>query len=918
MRFAIIPLLLFYLICNRPLPAQAQKDVYNFRHLGASSGLSDGVVRAIGQDKYGYIWVGTLSGLNRFDGYSVRSFYNDPKDSFSLPPSPVRSLLCDQQGQLWVGCSRRLVRYDYATSRFLPVAGSKDFGVYKMLQHRSGIIYLSTSQGLQAFDPVTQKRSLLANPKDSTLKALAQLRDIFLDNDLLYAATNEGIVVYNVVSKKAYKRVLSFPGVEVINSLVKDRYNNIWFMFNNNAILGRTDTAFRFFTTYPDFEMSEHGFAEGRVFLLYVDHKKELWLSTHFNGLARFDYKREQFIQYHNDPLRQTSLIANQLTQLFEDRKGYIWIGTEGNGVDYFHPDKNFIRMFPLPEKIVQEFPSLWGRNCVIDKDQNYWLSFANGLMKMSPDRTRFTLFRNMQGSPPQLHYNSVRSLYLDADDDLWIGTADGMNRYHLKTGQMDFFDEKDSLPKGFFWQITQDSRKNMWFAEAFNIYYKMANDPQIHSIGHHPFLSRLNNLGCRIIFEDHKKRLWFGMNGFGLVMFDPSNNQVKEWKRTEESDTTLTNNLISSIAEDQNGVLWLATFTGLTSFNPATNIFHRYTQENGLPSLKLSGLLVDRRNRLWIGSTKGLLVLDSSRKNFKTFDQQDGLPTMEFSDMDAYKLADGSFIYPTMKGFIQFNPEDYNEDVRQVEVYLSSARVSGKKLLPGNAEELTNLELSYDQNSFSVQLTAFNYSNPEQTWYAYQLEGFDKDWIYTKDRQVNYTNVPGGEYTFRYKATSDPNNWNVPQKVLAISIGTIFYKTAWFWVLFVASLGLLLFVLYKNRMLQQRRIFTLQTKAQALEKEKAMVMYESLKQQLNPHFLFNSLTSLGSLIKVDQKLASQFLDGMSKTYRYILKSRDAELVRLEEEVEFVQHYIRLQQTRFETGFEVKFNIREEDLDKKI
>ena len=207
---------------------------------------------------------------------------------------------------------------------------------------------------------------------------------------------------------------------------------------------------------------------------------------------------------------------------------------------------------------------------------------------------------------------------------------------------------------------------------------------------------------------------------------------------------------------------------------------------------------------------------------------------------------------------------------------------------------------------------------NPYQCMYAYQLEPFDKNWIYTNKREINYTNVPAGNYTFRYKVITDNTNWNVPENTIQISIREIFYKTWWFksLVFLIIGLGLIAFIRY--RIGNRERILVLQNKAQMLEKEKTQVMYENLKQHLNPHFLFNSLTSLSSLIRIDQQGAGNFLDRMSKVYRYILKNRDNETVPLSEELKFVDLYIQLQKTRFENGLQVNVNIDEKYHHRKI
>ncbi|HEX2630027.1 MAG TPA: histidine kinase, partial [Chitinophagaceae bacterium] len=214
--------------------------------------------------------------------------------------------------------------------------------------------------------------------------------------------------------------------------------------------------------------------------------------------------------------------------------------------------------------------------------------------------------------------------------------------------------------------------------------------------------------------------------------------------------------------------------------------------------------------------------------------------------------------------------------------------------------------------------LIGLQYEDPNNIWYGYMLEGFDKEWIYTKERIVNYTNVPGGDYTFRFKATNDPNNWNVEEKTLAIHIATVFYKTWWFRALAIGLLVAIVFSVYRYRNHQKEKMLRLQSKAQLLEKEKALVMFGNLKQQLNPHFLFNSLTSLSGLIETNQRQAGDFLNRMSRIYRYILKNSDQELVTLQEEIEFVKVYIDLQRTRFKEGLHVNIRTSAEDAGKKI
>ena len=335
--------------------------------------------------------------------------------------------------------------------------------------------------------------------------------------------------------------------------------------------------------------------------------------------------------------------------------------------------------------------------------------------------------------------------------------------------------------------------------------------------------------------------------------------------------------------------------------------------------SEKAAALMVDSSNRLWFAGSKGLCMLDASRKFFKYFDVSDGLPTADFNNQSAFKLDNGSFIYPSLKGFVQFNPYQYADKSNTAAVYISSFKVFGNELTtPISFEEKQQVVLQPGENFFSVEITGLSYANPNSIWYAHKLEPFDKEWVYSKERNVSYTNVPGGKYNFYYKASNDINKWNANEKKLEIILGTVFYKTGWFRFTIILLAASVLYLLYRFRLNQQEKVYSLQTKAYSLEKEKAQVMYESLKQQLNPHFLFNSLTSLGGLISSNPAHAKQFLERMSKIYRYILKSRDHETVPLIEELKLAETYIQLQQTRFKNGLQLQRIVAEEFLYRKI
>jgi hypothetical protein len=258
-------------------------------------------------------------------------------------------------------------------------------------------------------------------------------------------------------------------------------------------------------------------------------------------------------------------------------------------------------------------------------------------------------------------------------------------------------------------------------------------------------------------------------------------------------------------------------------------------------------------------------------------------------------------------------------EEEKQLPCFVAAVRVFDKLYQPYQSAGLAApILFGARDNFFTIELEALNFSSPGRTWYAYRLEGFDKDWHITQDPKAVYTNVPGGNYKFQYKAANKKDLLPFAAQTIPIHVDTVFYKTWWFVCLIVTLVSTLLYTLYNNRMKSQRQMLLLQGKAQLLEKEKTQVLYESLKQQLNPHFLFNSLTSLSGLIETDQKLASKFLQQLSRVYRYLLNSRDSEVVSLKEEIDFARVYIDLQKTRFGEGLQVTIDVDAVYFDRRI
>ena len=904
-------------------PIQSQTTSFNFRRLTNAEGLSDGVVHAFVQDKYGFMWIGTKYGLNRFDGINIKTFFSKHGDSSSLGNDYILSLYCDSKANLWVGTFHGLSRYSYSTNSFINYTAPRTVIITGVLEDKKGRIWLAADDGLWIVDEQKLSIKKFVLPNDTVFQKTIYsyvYQMIASPGGDWYLATNKGIKIFNPLTY-AYSEIRHKPkdtfsiSSDVVFSVSLDSTGYLWASCAyGKSLLNRIDVKNRLVKLYDRFIKAEKKWSTNTLQKILTDQKGRIWITSALSGLSLYDAKKDDFVDYKSDPLNPNSLLSNQNQVLYQDHQGIIWVGTPGYGLSYFNPDKNFFSTIYPFLQIENSSTDTWGRSACEDKQGNLWLATGNGLAKYDSNWQLLKTFTNDDERKPQLHLNSVRSLLQDDTGDIWIGTAKGLNRYRISTGTMDFFNEKQGIPLSFFWMMAKDKGGGIWLGSTWGLYRYIRNENRFDDLSKDSILSKYSYKNIQALFLDSRNRLWIGILNVGLVIYDIDQ---KKQKLLTIKDSLISDTRFSSFAEDQGGIIWIGSEEGLTAYDPVKNCSRFYFREDGLPSNRTNNLMVDSLNRLWVGTSNGLCMLNSNRDNFKRFDANDGLRTNHFNAQAAYRTKKGLFIYPTYKGFLLFRPEDYRENVSSVPVYVTSFQVSDKKNIV-NTEEIQQIHLRYNENFFSIELAGLNYMNPFQCIYAYQLEPFDKNWIYTSKREINYTNVPAGNYKFRYKVVTNNPDRNVPEKTIQISIREIFYKTWWFKSLVLLAIVASVIAFIRYRIGHRERILVLQNKAQMLEKEKTLVMYENLKQHLNPHFLFNSLTSLSSLIRIDQQGAGNFLDRMSKIYRYILKNRDNETVPLGEELKFVELYIQLQKTRFEKGLQVNVDIDEEYHHRKI
>ncbi|MCD2422819.1 histidine kinase [Niabella pedocola] len=884
----------------------AQQPVV-FHQITTADGLNDGWTHAICQDKYGYMWFASGGALNRYNGKTIRQFGYDRTDSSAPPASVCNAMACGPDGRLWFGFWNELVEFDYTSFTFRKIKKAAGFTVNTIVPVAADRLYLVSRSGLRCYNPVADRFELLSNDSASNrLLGAIKAGSAFLNGNDLYLGGEGYYLVYNVKSGKARHYAVKELEGKVIHKIMVSDAGDVWLAnhaaFRLLRIDGQTQQAevldHLLVKDQSDVKSLVNGFAE--------DDNHTIWIITNLNGLLCYNPQQKKLTHYKYAPDAKNSLLSNLMFSIWRGKDKRIWLGSD-IGVNYVDQQKNVFKVgYPFGSADVHTLT----RGIEEDHEGNLWFTTGNGISMYHVQTGRYQVWRNQPGKPDMIYFNSVRAIVEDANHDIWVATGAGVNRLNRATGKMDFLTIKDSIPQSFYFSANKTSDGTLWFGsrDYDGLYYYIPAERRFHSVAAHPVLKKYTGYTVRFVFEDRKKRIWFGYNGDGVSVYNPLTGATKLWRSTDKTPNTIVGDVIISINEDKDGKIWVSTFNGVTCIDADKNIFTSYTVKDGLPSNIVGGIAVDDSNRVWLGTAAGMVMLGKSRRYFTSIGAGAGLLITDFAEHPAIKLKNGEYIMPSRRGYVQFNPLQYKTDRTAARCFIADIGISGNKHVPMRTINSSDvIALKQDENFFTIELEAVSYNAP--VWYAYKLDGLEKDWHYTQDPKVVYSSVPGGDYTFLYKASSNISNWNGEEKRLRLQVATVFYKTGWFKTIAALLIMLSVFMFYRFRMNKQRQILSLETKAESLEKEKTMVQYESLKQHLNPHFLFNSLTALRSLIKSDTKTATTFLDGMSRVYRYVLKSDEQELVHLQDELEFVKTFVELQKTRFKDGLEVTIDI---------
>ena len=914
----------FWAIAQNPLDLKFERissEVVKYER-----GLSQNSIKCIYQDKTGYLWVGTWDGLNRYDGYKFKPFRAISSDNpFGLLYSSVTAVLEDIDKVLWLGTEQGLTAFDKKTGKYKQfLANSNNPNsinhnqINALTQNVNGIIWIGTKEGLSYYSPKKQMISRFLFPLISKEKKQPEINAIITDNkNQTWVATSLGLC--KIDSNFQIQLYLNSHN----SSLCSDNIQCL-FLNSNDQIWVGTDKGLNLFDVKNNSMIAlrekpnTQPTSQDDIKAIYEDKSGLIWMGTNGSGLFIYDKNNNVFHQYSNQVENDFSLSNDYIQCITPDASGNIWVGTTWKGLNkvnlnsvrlshYYHTSqKNLSINNNLVWAIYAEDPKkLWVATekgiCVYDSLQksysfiqhqennpnslinnkvrritkdskgNFWFgTFGAGMDKYNPKTKTFTHYYHIPGNPNSLSSNRVNHILVDKSGLLWISTEDGLNCF--------------------------DPEKN-----TFTVYRHTDNDA-----------NSISSNNVSLVYEESDRILWISTYN-GLCCFDKKTRHFYSYYYQPGNPNSLSHNVVFGIWRDNKGLYWIGTFGGgLNKFNPITNEFKHYTTKNGLANDVVYDIVGDKKGHLWMSTNYGLSRFNPVDESFINFDIRDGIQSYEYNLGTCAKSPDGQIFFGGMNGFNCFYPEEISKNNFIPPVIVTSVKILDH-ILDKDLENHDTLLLEHNENFFTFEFSALDFTNPQKNAYQFKLENFESKWNYTDASKhfAEYTKVPSGTYIFKVKGTNSNGIWNKKDFQLVIIIKTPWWQTLWFRFLVVLSMVFLISYVILNRYKRIKRKNELEKRFIEIEKQKLNFEQTALRLQMNPHFIFNSLTSIQSFIlNNDTEKAIGYLSKFSQLMRLILANSRESIVSLRNEIHLLKNYLELEKLRFGQKFDFEILIQ--------
>ena len=872
----------FFVIC-----IAVKAEVFNFRftHITKDNGLTQNHVTCIMQDHKGLMWLGTKNGLCKYNGYEMQTYLHRMGDKNSLSHNFIRTIYQDKKERIWIGtdggickylpdqdeftiyedfiipvtsfvetkdstlyCSAEFIYYyDEKKDRFLPV----EIGIDKkkieqttvLAVDKENTLWMGGTYGLIGYNTgFAKSEEINIIETTQSLSLQDKVITLFIDseNNIWVGKNGNGIVCYNPANQQNYyyKEGTEIPS-GVVRAIGQDAQGRIWIGTEKGISVLKSNKTFE--NIQQDYT-NRFGLNDNAVYSIKQDRDGNMWVGTYFGGVNVFYHDFEQF-KYYSVGHTEKQLKGKALRQIIKGDNHTIWIATEDGGLHQF--DKKTNNFHRLLDKNIQSDNI---HSLQIDKEQNLWVgTFWGGLTKLNLKTEKSQVF-NTDNS--LFADNNIFSLYVDRENMLWIGTSSGLRYYDRKNNRIGKI-QNELLSTSFIFCITEDKKGN----------------------------------------------LWLGTRSRGLICYNKKQGVVRRWE-AQIGENTLSDNFITSILEDSDGQIWIGTNNGgLYQHQSETDDFQSLLAEGIISEPCIYALLNDDEKNLWITTNNGLFCYNPQTLQSAKYTAEEGLPTNHFNYASALQDNDGIIYMGTVQGMISFNPKTVRQKTKFPNIVLTGLTIRNSDIKPQTQgsplkEELdrtSKIVLTHQQAQFvGIEYAGVSLGHTQNIIYAIQMEGLSSDWqIVNAQRQIVFSRLPAGKYTFRVKASSVKNTWDDSNiRSLEIVVKPPFYFSTLafvFYLIVFVFIVIISFKFYHRRLEEKNNI-----RVNQLEKEKLEEMNE-LKRSFFTDISHEFKTPLTLIMAPVQRMLNEaeVSDKAKKNLELVLTSSNSLMNLIKELIDF-------------------------------
>ncbi len=880
-----------------PLPAAIK-----FQHILENKDFSLGDVRAVLQDRRGFMWFGGSNGIVRYDGYEFKFITQTPESASGNPAQPaqpaqsgavknVTDIFEDSDEILWVVTTNRLLRYEPRKETLtaipndtasVPISNTNLRGVIEL---PSGELLVSTWNGLFVVDRKTYRYTVIVadSSKKDWLKS-SVINVAYLDpSGGLWLGTGLGLEKLDWKTKK-FELIKPHPkqpdslAANQVFKILADRDASLWLGTPDGLVHYNPQTQLS--TRYVNDAKDEHSFSGKPVEDLMLDANGVLWIGTDGGGFSIFEkteqFPQGRFVTHKQNAGLASSVSTNVVRSIFEDRSGDIWLGNYPSGIDYLDRSNEVLStLMDGPTSRAQAQTAILAVR--EDAKHNLWLGTdGGGLLHLDRATNQVKVYKPEAGNLKSLGGSAVLDVLVADDGMIWAGTWDGgVSVLNPATGafrrlpfdrsrvQTKSISTSGRLNNDSVWSIKQDSQKNIWLGtfrgglskydrktETYTHYFHQKDDPNSISFGM-----------VWGMLEDSKGNFWVGTLS-GLDLLDRATGLFKHFRADPADPNSLSNAAVTSIFEDSKQRLWIGTEAGLNRMNADGKTFTVYNKANGFNDDSIKTIVEDADGQLWLGTNSGVTILNPETQKIKNI-SRDGGRLLGIFHLDSGLLSSqGEVILGSVEGLRIFSPKKLRDNTVPPPIVLTGLKLfnddirvdAANGILTQSLNYTQNIVLDYKQNMLQLNFAALNFRESQRNQYAYKLDGFDKSWLSTDDRRMAvYTNLDDGTYKFHVKGSNNDGVWNNEGASITIVQLPPPWKTWWAYALYALLLTLGLAAAVQNQrrkrsvMEEQNRLLEIKVSERTLELANNNRDLEEANKKLEEVSLSDPLTGLSN-----------------------------------------------------------------------